>query len=431
MFPVDTLKNIIGEQIALSSEMIRKIELWSASYSGNAPWCQDDIHSLGIEHGIVREFANTTLNEMETSLSDGKLDEYYQAGLRDLNENLQAGLALGAFIIKPLGTDGGVQYITQESFIPLEYDSRGRLTRVVMMDVRRIHATKFYVRFEFHLRERGVLIIRNKVYQSADMVTAGSPVPLDIVEEWAKLPEEIIYPIDYVDFGYYRNPVNNTIDKSKCGVSIYDGALPIIQKADIQFGRLDWEYESGERAVHADVTTIQQAGGKFMMDKRNKRLYRGLDVGNEEILKEYSPDMRDEAYIRGLEEYKRDIEFVVGLAYGDLSKVSEVEKTAEEIKSSKQRKHNAIVAIQANLKDCLEDFVRALAFYQGMATRNIKLACDFKDSVLTDEEKERQSDREDVAIGAMELWEYIVKHRGKTEAEAKKIAKYSEPDIIE
>lgn len=67
------------------------------------------------------------------------------------------------------------------------------------------------------------------------------------------------------------------------------------------------------------------------MAKLNKRLYRGLnleDGKDRELLKEYSPEMRDESFRRGLEDRKREIEFIVGLAYGDLSNVQEVEENS-------------------------------------------------------------------------------------------------------
>lgn len=417
MFPITTLKRIIGDQIALTPEMIESIELWSSMYSGKAPWCGDEIHSLGIEHGIVREFANVSLNEMETSLSNEKLNNLYQNGIRDLNENLQAGLAVGAMIIKPLGNTGTVQYVTQDNFIPLQFDSRGRLTKVVMMDTRRMSDSLYYIRLEFHLLESGIMTIRNKAYQSSDGTNIGSEIDLSVVDDWKTLPKEISYPINYVDFGYYRNPIDNTIDKSNSGVSIFASAIHLIQKADIQFGRLDWEYESGERAIYADITALKNDGkGNPIRSK----VIKVLDTGRDDFYEDYSPEMRDEAFIRGLEEYKRDIEFNVGLAYGDLSKVSDVEKTAEEVRVSKQRKYNTVKAIQNNLKDCLEDFTKALAFYNAMATVQTEFKCEFSDSILTDEEKERQRDREEVAIGAMSILEYRMKWYNEDEATAKK-----------
>ena len=129
--------------------------------------------------------------------------------------------------------------------------------------------------------------------------------------------------------------------------------------------------------------------------------------------------MRDDAYIRGLEKAYRNIEFVVGLSYGDLSDTSEVDKTATEIKASKQRKYNRVNAIQENLKDCLADFVDALAFYNDRYTSNYEFSCTFNDSILSDEETERERDRKDVAMGAMSLMEYRMKWYQEDEETAK------------
>lgn len=229
-----------------------------------------------------------------------------------------------------------------------------------------------------------------------------------------------------MDFGYYRNPTKNKVDGSACGVSVYDSAVDLIRKADIQGARLDWEYESGERAIHVDNKALKQdkSPGRFGMARLNKRLYRGLNLEagkDQELLKEYSPEMRDEAFKRGLEEYKREIEFSVGLAYGDLSDVQEVAKTATEIKASKNRKYNRVTAIQNNLYDCLEDFVAGLAFYNSMLNSGYEFSCKFNDSILTDEETERQQDRQDVSMGVMSHLEYRMKWYNEDEATAKKM----------
>lgn len=245
------------------------------------------------------------------------------------------------------------------------------------------------------------------------------------MEEWANInPGPVTYPgMDQMDFGYYRNPIKNNLDGSACGVSIFDAARERIRKADIRGSQLDWEYQSGERAIHVDSRALQhdRKTGRWGMAKLNKRLYRGLnleDGKDKELLREYSPEMRDEAYRRGLDEIKREIEFIVGLSYGDLSDVQEMEKTAEEIKHSKNRKYNRVNAIQGNLKTCLEDFAAGLAFYNGLYTSGYEFNCKFNDSILTDEEAERQQDRQDVSMGAMTLLQYRMKWYNEDEATA-------------
>ena len=41
------------------------------------------------------------------------------------------------------------------------------------------------------------------------------------------------------------------------------------------------------------------------------------------------------------------------------------------------------------------------------------------DSIVVDADKERDQDRQDVAMGAMQLWEYRAKWYGETEEQAK------------
>ena len=98
MFGYTTLKQIIGKDIALSNDMIDAINRWRQMLNGDADWISDSIVSLGIEDGICREFADCALVEMETSVSNERLDKIYQKNIASLNENLQEGLALGSFV---------------------------------------------------------------------------------------------------------------------------------------------------------------------------------------------------------------------------------------------------------------------------------------------------------------------------------------------
>ena len=52
-------------------------------------------------------------------------------------------------------------------------------------------------------------------------------------------------------------------------------------------------------------------------------------------------------------------------------------------------------------------------------------------SIIEDKEAERQSDRQDVAMGAMPLWEYRSKYYAETEEQAKKNVQQPEETVIE
>ena len=424
MFSYTTFKNILGKDVALTQAMIDAINDWKNMLSGKADWCEGYVESLRLEEGICREFADAVLVEMEIQiLNNEQLDKTLQKAAVDLNKKMQNGLALGSLVLRPLGPDK-FEYITADKMIPISFDDDGKPNDMAFLSVKRMGENNYYFRLERHYFTNGNLTIENNCYHSQSRSDIGQRCELENVPEWSKIqPGPIIYPgMTQMDFGYYQNPVENKIDESGCGVSIYESATGLIRKTDRQAARLDWEYESGERAIHVDERALKHSKGKTYLPKLNNRLYRGLNLDDgkdKELYKEYSPEMRDEAYKRGLEECKREIEFNVGLAYGDLSDVQNVEKTATEVLASKTRKYNRVTAIQNNLEKCLQDFVQALAFYNGCYMSGVEFACKFKDSILTDEESERQQDRQDVSMGAMSLLEYRMKWYNEDEETAR------------
>lgn len=404
---------------AIGGDMLERLQLWHDMWCGNAPWLDKakGIESLTIEQDIVKEFACTATNEMTVSISDKTLQAIFDRAVRDLSEELQEGLASGAMIIKPLG-ESSVQFVSQFDFLPVEYNSEKRLVGVIFPDCRKI-GDKYFTRLEYHHVGLNGLTIVNKVYVSGSERELGRETELSAVDDWASLPPEITYPgVTRPIYGYYRNPVKNRISGCNAGISVYDSASLKIRRADIQAGRLDWEFESGERRIHVDRQAVKlSADGEKVLDER---LYKGLDLmqQGEDLYKEYSPVLRQKDFIEGLEEQKREIEFSVGLAYGDLSNAQSVEKTATEMKISRQRKYNMVTAIQENLRDCLEDLCYGLAFFNSKANSGYEFNCTFRDSITTDEETERKQDMQDVSIGAMSLVEYRMKWYGEDEKTA-------------
>lgn len=438
MFSHSDIKSALNCEAAISEKMSAAIDDWCGMYAGNAYWMdpRKGVRSLRLEQAIVRELANVTINEMTVKAKNKRLDELLKPALDRLNINLQKALASGAMVIKPLG-GSNVQYVPQSAFIPVEYDVNGRLIKVIFPEVKYISDNDYRIRLEYHdLDFQKGLTITNRAFKSSDGVSLGKELSLTEVGEWAQLPPEIMYPqMLRPAFGYYVNPIDNTIDGSHAGVSVFDCAKDLIRLADNQFGRLDWEFESGERALLVDDAALKPAeNGRADVPKLKERLFRGLNISggqSGDFFREFSPALRQADFIAGLEEYKREIEFAVGLSYGDLSDPQTVDKTATEIKASKQRKYNTVTAIQNNLRYCLEDLCYALAFHNAITKQGTELTVNFKDSILTDEETERKQDQQDVSLGAMPLWEYRMKWYGEDEATAKTMVAGSSAEVVE
>lgn len=428
MLKRSTIEDIYKTDVAVSEILLQKIDEWERMYKGAAPWVDnEDVYSLRLEQAIVREFANIALNEMTLKVSDNKLNGLLQNVAVDLNKHFQRGLATGAMVIKPIDASN-VQFVPQSAFIPIEYDVNGRLIKVIFPETKQVSEYEYLIRLEYHSLdcEKG-LTITNRAFRSSTPDTLGREIPLESVPEWASLLPNVSYSqMLRPAFGYYVNPIDNTIDGGHGGVSAFECAKHLIKLADTQFGRLEWEFESGKRRIDVDeqAVRIDEKGREHLY-----KIYRSVDI--EDLFQEFSPQLRQSDFIAGLEEYKRSIEFSTGLSYGDISNPQTVDKTATEIKSAKKRKYNTVSAIQQNLKVCLDDLVYALAFFNAQATKPYDFVCDFKDSILVDDETERTQDRQDVSMGAMPLWEYRMKWYGEDEKTAKAMTTDTTAEVLE
>ena len=129
--------------------------------------------------------------------------------------------------------------------------------------------------------------------------------------------------------------------------------------------------------------------------------------------------------MNGLNKYLQQIEFKCSLAYGTISDPQQVDKTAEEIKTSKQRSYQLVSDIQESLENAINGLIVAIdnliTAYELCPDGNVDVTFQWDDSIIVDSEKEKQQDIQDVNLGIMAKWEYRVKWYGETEEKAKAI----------
>ena len=133
---------------------------------------------------------------------------------------------------------------------------------------------------------------------------------------------------------------------------------------------------------------------KVKLPKGKSRLYRALEIGDVEkpLYEVFSPQIRDTSLFAGFNCILQRIEFACGLAYGTLSDPQTVEKTAEEIKSSKQRSYARVRNLQKSLQTALDDFIYAIDVwadaYELAPSGDYEVSYSWDDSIITDTDKE-------------------------------------------
>lgn len=426
MLSKSTIEDALKVKTAISNEMDKAMNLWLKIFTNNAPWLNEEVRSLQLGASIAEEFARLITLEMKSEVTGSAradyINEYYQKVLEELKSKLALFNAVGGGFFKPYikANKFYIDYIPQTDCKPLKFDSAGNITSIVFSS-QVVKGEKRYTRLETHTLNGTDYIVENKVYVSETYNTSlGRQTSLKEISEWADLEEKTtIQNVEMPLFAYYKVPLSNNIDPKSClGPSVYHKAVDSIKKADIQASRLDYEYESAERSIYADVNALKNENGTA---KRNK-VVKTLDTGEDGFYKEFSPSLRDEGFIRGQNKNKQEIEFQCNLAYGTISDPSLVEKTTVEINSSKQRSYSSVSQMQHSLERALKHLVYILDVYCDLyelaPSGEYEVSSEWDDSIIVDAESEQRIIMQEVDKRLMSKKEYLIRRYGLTEEQA-------------
>lgn len=417
----------LGDEYTYSSLMAGAIELWSKMYMGKAPWNNGTVLSAGVSSSIASEVAKLVTIELNSEIDGSDLlnTEYQKNVLSKLRKFAEYGLAKGSLIIKPIVDENGLrtQFIQADRFFPISFDSGGNLTKCVLADQLRKGKT-IYTLLEIHTIENGILTVENRVFKSQSDGILGSRIDLTEVDKWAALSPnpERFSGINKLPFGLFRCPIANNIDSdSPLGVSVYSRAVELIREADRRYSGECWEFEAKEAAVNVAESMLKynKEQDKYDYPGGKERLYRAFDiskgVADEALIETYSPDIRQKAYSDGYNEQLRKIEFACSLAYGTISDPNNVDKTATEIESSKQRSYTLVSDCQAAMQTALEEWAEGAFFWARLygfeRGSSYDMSFEWGDSILANPEAEREEDRKDLANGTLRPEEYRAKWR--------------------
>lgn len=465
----------------ISSVMQDAIDKWKKMYMDQAEWLSDDdgVYSMNLSSSICQELTMYVLNEMEShivtpgtledsnshdlskdnTISEPKtraeyLDNLYHKHLLDkLYEVLEKAMALGGVVIKPYISNGNIyfDFCYQGEFYPIAFDDDGNITDIAFLDSF-VVGDKKYSKVERQMFDCNThsITVTNKAYvcknnPNSDVMELGKEIPLTMIEKWQNISEEAtVGNVERPLFGYYKVPTANNVDiDSPLGVSVFSRAANIIKRADMQFSRLDWEYEGGQIAIDVDPTAIVSEesyyGNTLKMDNVKNRIYRKIDLGSDETYKAFAPGLRDANYLNGLNMYLSRIEDLTGIARGTFSEAEAVAMTATEVKLLKQRTFATVTKHQTALQEALECAIYAAnalaSLYKkelGVPNGDYVTNTEWSDSILVDtyaELEQRLNLVDKKILSKAEVRSWYTGEDDKTAEEA--IAKISESEKSE
>lgn len=421
-----------GVQLPDSRDTAERLRSWAAVYEGRPDYLSDVITStIQLGYSAAHEMARLVTLEFKSELDGGKyLTELWKRIVRDAPLYTEYACALGGVMLKPYfnGEEIITDYVRADSFFPTSYDGKGGITGCIFAE-RICKGRIFFTRLEYHRYEGSKYLVSNRAFQSENAVGIGRAVSLSEVPEWSGIsPDTELLNISSPLFSYFRIPGVNLGDVNcSLGESIYSRAMNTFREADEQYSRILWEARATEPAVFADVTVLHtdDKSKKSKLSRLSNRLFKLLDMSDDTMIKEYAPTIRDASQINILNTILRRAEFLCGLAYGTFSDVNTTDKTATEIKASKQRSYATVSAIQKSLKSALEDYLQTVcelcALYDVDTGGTVKASFEFDDSLIIDSETEQKLIMQEVAAGLVSPVFYLMRRYGVTEEQALKM----------
>lgn len=404
----------------------------------------------------------------ETARAEYMNEEYQRKVVSRLRNQIEYGVAKGSMIIKPYvrrvkeqlvagveDPDAPDKYIMEFDFIqadcfyPLAF-SEDMLTEVAFIQTKEDKGVT-YTRLEHHKLVGNRVEISNKAFMSnTNTLTSnitganfGKEVPLSSVYEWKDIPEKaMVCNVDRMLFGYFKMPMANTIDtKSPMGMSVFGRAKSLIKDADMQYSRLLWEFEGGQLAIDIDRDAMGflkdgKGNDHRVMSQLQDRLYRQIDLGESDTYKPFSPQLRDNSLINGLNTILMKIEDVCELSHGTLSDVAAEARTATEIKILRQRSYSSVQEIQKALQRALDDVIYTMDVYctlyniVGDVVKDAdgrvdmqklgryEVSYDWDDSIIVDKDTELQKNMQLLTAGLKSKVEVRAWAEGETKQQA-------------
>lgn len=400
MFDYKKIVKDFGLDIQTSENIIDAITKWGNIYNKNEPWLDENTKSLHVARTMCEKVAKAVTIEFKSNCSEKYLNGVYQKFLKKKRKYVEQMLGKSSVFFRPYfdGKNIKVSVIQADKFIPVSFDDDDNLTSYILID-QITDEEKIYTRLEYNEYKDNKITIKNICYKgNKNNVILATRIDLTSVDKWKEINEiEIIENIDKLIGGFATMPTTNDLDNnSPIGQPIYHNALDVLEEIDHQFSRIIHEYEGTELALDIDETILTPDDkGNLRLPKGKERYFRKWNLKDEESksISIFSPEIRDNPLFNGLNEYLIQVESACHLSHGTLAKPEAIEKTAQEIKTSKQDYYVTVSDIQAVLQDAFDDLlygIYALCKLYGIPVKNdYTTEYEWDDSILVDKDTAR------------------------------------------
>lgn len=261
---------------------------------------------------------------------------------RNRKKSVQLAMIGGEAWLKPLPGKDGFSWavVRRDAASILGRDSDDQVTDMICAEQTAANNGIYTLLERRTVNPDGYLTIVNKLYWSSDSTTLGAPVALDALPKYAELPAEYTFPQPVGSIGLVsvKMPLENSVDGSMDGVSVYAAAADLIHRINHNEWLMNQEFDNGAIRVFASDDLIHKrrnSDGKVIQKELRTGLFTGLDDDPQTVgITIFAPQLREQSFLARKNEYLRNVESVLGIKRGLLCETADVQRTATEVASS-------------------------------------------------------------------------------------------------
>ena len=378
-----------------SSEMRAAITEWFRLYYEREA-TKDSDPCQRIAYTVVNKLTKTCFGEYQAT---GK-DAFAQSILKCLDTSkrkaMQTLMVGGEAFLKPYpaARGWGVSVVRRDNVLVFGRDTDGTVTDCGTVE-QTAEGSYYYTLLERRtVGADGRLTIRNCLYKSDNRYNIGQPCNLNSLAKYALLQDEYTYSVPMgLGMVQMKTPIENLVDGSTDGVSVYSAAVGLINNIDHNEAQINGEFDRGESRIIAssDLMERDEDGKRHFSD----HIFVGVDDSPENVgVTIFSPELRDQSFLNRKREYLRNVESIIGIKRGLLSEVEAQERTAKEVTSSEGDYNLTIIDLQEVWTQAVKDTVKLCGIlgrlYHVPGATEVPeddIVIDWGNGVLFDEEK--------------------------------------------
>lgn len=417
--------------------------------------------SLGMAKKLSEDIADLLLNErVQITIQDKATSEFVLKVLDDNNFSVigndyqERKAYTGTVAYVPyldnieVNEDGAVvpgdtgkvriNYVSASNIYPLSW-CNGYISECAFV-FPKVIKTKKYAHIQFHILDDGMYVIENHVVECS--AGAGKEIP---VETWRDMhgfetmSEKIYTGSSERQFVIDRLNISNNSDKDNpMGVAIFANSLDVLRGLDTVYDSYINEFVLGKKRIFAapELMGVDLLGNP-VFDPNDVVFYQlpdGYLKDGGKPIETVDMDLRADAHEKAINDNLNILSMKCGFGQNHYRFENGSIQTATQVISENSDMFRTVNKHELILGPVLDELIRIIARLGGIlgadTDPDTEIVVDFDDSIIEDKPAERQSDRQDVSMGAMTLVEYRAKWYGETKGEAAKnvVQETDDPD---